>query len=99
MNERRLKRETARVVAKVLKLMMRYETIGKSEFEAILGRVIEHVHKNTGIDLQVIGQKTQVVARDLPREYGQLSNEVQSWEVLIAYLYLKYLKELGVLER
>ena len=99
MDERRLKRETERVVKKVLRFMESYEAIGKKEFEAILDKVIDHVHRNTGLSRQVIGQKTQTVVQDFPREYGQLSDEVRSWEAIIAYLYIKYLQELGVLER
>src|SRR5712691_11241713 len=44
MDERRLKRQTERVVQKVLRRVQSYETIGKKEFEAILDTVIEHVH-------------------------------------------------------
>jgi hypothetical protein len=98
MDERRLKRETERVVNKVLRFMESYETIGKKEFEAILNKVIDHVHKNTGLSRQVIGQKTQTVVQDFPQEYGQLHEEARSWEAMIAYLYLKYLRELGILE-
>ena len=99
MDERRLKRETERVVKKVLRFMESYETIGKEEFEAILDKVIDHVHKNTGLSRQVIGQKTRMVVQDFPREYGQLNEEARSWEAMIAYLYIKYLQELGILER
>ncbi len=97
MNERKIKRETERVVKKVLRLVESYETIGKEEFEAVLRKVIEHVHQNTGLSMQVIMQKTDKVIRDLPAEYGRLSEEVRSWEAIIAYLYTKYLRELSVL--
>jgi hypothetical protein len=99
MEERRLRRETERVVKKMLRFMESYETIGKKEFETILDKVIDHVHRNTGLSRHVIGQKTQTVVQDLPREYGQLSEEARSWEAMIAYLYIKYLRELGVLEQ
>jgi hypothetical protein len=97
MDERRLKRETERAVRKVLRHAQRYETIGKQEFAAILDQVIVQVRRNTGLDLSVIGQQTQTVLHDLPHEYGQLPEATRSWEALIAYLYAKYLKELGVL--
>ena len=32
---------------------------------------------------------------DLPNEYGQIDENLKSWDALIAYLYVKYLKELG----
>ena len=99
MDERKIRRETERVVKRVRRLMESHETIGKKEsFEAILGQVIEHVHRNTGLSMEVIEQKTDTVLRDLPHEYGQLRAEARSWEALIAYLYTKYLRELGVLE-
>ena len=98
MDERRLKRETEKVVQQVLRHVQSYETIGKKEFETILDQVMEHVHRNTGLSLPVIGQQTQTVLRDFPQEYGQLSEDARSWEAIIAYLYTKYLRELGVLE-
>src|SRR5262249_23022509 len=97
MDERRLKRDTERVVRKDLRHVQRYETIGKQEFADSLDQVSAQVHRNTGLDLSVIGQQTQTVLHDLPHEYGQLREESRSWEALIAYLYVKYLKELGVL--
>src|SRR2546430_17701658 len=51
---------------------------------------IEQVHRNTGLSLLVIGQKTQTVLHDLPHEYGQLHATARPWEALIAYLYTKY---------
>lgn len=98
MDERRLKRENERVVQKVLRRVKGYETIGKKEFEAILDTVLEHVHRNTGLSIQVIAQKTETVIRDFPHEYGQLSEDARSWEAILAYLYTKYLRALGVLE-
>ena len=98
MDERKIRRETERVVNRVLRLVESHETIGKKEFEAILDKVIEHVDRNTGLSMEVIGKKTETVLRDLPHEYGQLREEARSWEALIAYLYTKYLRELGVLE-
>ncbi len=98
MDERKIRRETERVVKRVLKRVGRYETIGKKEFEAILNTVIEQVHRNTGLSAEAIGKKTDTVLRDLSHEYGQLPAEARSWEALIAYLYTKYLRELGVLE-
>lgn len=98
MDERKIRRETEKVIKKVLRLVEGYETIGKKEFETILDKVIEHVHGNTGLSMQVIGQKTETVLRDFPQEYGQVSEEARSWEAIIAYLYTKYLRELGMLE-
>jgi hypothetical protein len=98
MEERKLRRETQRVVHKILRLAESYETIGKPEFETILDHVIEQVHRNTGLSVEVIGQKTPAVVQALPQEYGQLPEEARSWEAMITYLYLKYLRELGVLK-
>ncbi|MBI3798335.1 MAG: hypothetical protein HY268_15395 [Deltaproteobacteria bacterium] len=98
MEERKRRRETQRVVHKILRLVESYETIGKPEFETILDHVIGQVHRNTGLSVEVIGQKTPTVLQALPQEYGQLPEEARSWEALITYLYLKYLRELGVLK-
>ncbi len=97
MNERKIRRETERVVRRVLKLVESQGTIGKKEFEKILDKIIEHAHKNTGVDIQVIAQKTNKVIHDLPDEYGRLNDNMRSWEAMIAYLYMKYLQELGIL--
>jgi hypothetical protein len=53
------------------------------------------LHENTHIDIDVIAQKTRKVITDLPNEYGQLPRDARSWELMIGYLYAKYLKELG----
>ena len=98
MEERKIRRETQRVVQKILKLVKSYDTIGKTEFETILDQVIEQVHRNTGLSLEVIGQKTPTVVQALPQEYGQLPEEVRSWEAMITYLYIKYLREFGMLK-
>ncbi len=98
MEERKIKRETQRVAQKILKLVKSYDTIGKTEFETILDQVIEQVHRNTGLSPEVIGQKTPTVVEALPQEYGQLPEEARSWEAMITYLYIKYLRELGVLK-
>jgi ATP-dependent exoDNAse (exonuclease V) beta subunit len=98
MDARKIRRETQRVVQKILKLVESYDTIDKTDFETILDHVIEQVHRNTGLGVEVIGQKTHTVVQALPQEYGQLPEEARSWKAMITYLYLKYLQELGVLK-
>jgi len=98
MTNRKIRRETERVVEKVLKLVESYDNnIGKKEYEEILQKVMEYVHKNTGVSMQYIIKKTGKVIEDLPNEYGQLSEDARSWKAMIAYLYLKYLKELDII--
>jgi hypothetical protein len=46
---------------------------------------------------QIVGKMGKVL-EDLPHEYGQLDEESRSWNAFVAYLYMKYLKELGLLE-
>lgn len=75
-----------------------YDHIGKAEFEEILHKLVQQVHKNTGIDMARVAGATPTVISDMPREYGQLSNEQRSWEAMIGYLYAKHLQVLGVLE-
>lgn len=89
--------ETEQVVSRIMKTVETYDQIGKAEFEAILGRVMEDVHGSTGIAFDRIAGITDKVIQDMPREYGQLSEDLRSWEAMIAYLYGKYLRELGVL--
>ncbi len=98
MNERKVRRETERVVQKVRKLINPNAPMNKEEFENILNTIIEHVHRNTGIHVESIAQKTTAVLQDLPSEYGQLHEEVRSWDALITYLYIKYLQEIGHLK-
>ncbi len=66
MDARKIRRETQRVVHKILRLVESYDTIGKTEFETILDQVTEHVHRNTGLSIEVIGQKTPTVVQALP---------------------------------
>lgn len=97
MTERQIRRDTEKVVRKVMRLVQQNDTIGKDEFEAVNRKIMEYVHKHTGISLELIVEKMRTVIKDLPQEYGQLDPSLKSWETLIAYLYTKYLKELGVL--
>ncbi len=98
MDERQIKKDTKRVVRKLLKFVEKHDTMGRPEVEFINARVVEYVHKNTGIGMDQIVQNMSKVLQDLPHEYGQLDEESRSWDAFITYLYLKYLKELGVLE-
>lgn len=98
MSERKHRRETEQVVRRVMKTVEKSDDIGKAEFETILQKVAQQVHKNTGIEPAQIAEATQTVIEDMPQEYGQLSDDQRSWEALISYLYLKHLKVLGVLE-
>jgi hypothetical protein len=97
MDEQRLTRQTRKVVQEIVKLAASYPSMGKKEFETILGRIIEHVAEDTGTGPDQVAVKTNQVLQDLPQEYGSLSAESRSWEALAAYLYAKYLKELGVI--
>ena len=97
MNERQIRRDTEKVVRKVFRIVQKQDTIGKQEFEAVNRKVIEYVSKHTGIAMEEVVAKMNVVIKDLPQEYGQLDPTLKSWETLIAYLYTKYLKELGML--
>ena len=45
--------------------------------------------------MDAIVEKTHTVLEALPTEYGRQSEEQKSWEALIGFLYVKYLKELG----
>ncbi len=97
-NEREIEKDTKRVVRQILNFVEKRDTIGRQEVESINARVMEFVHQNTGIGMGLVIEKMSKVLQDLPHEYGQLDEESRSWEAFITYLYLKYLKELGVLE-
>lgn len=93
--ERQLRRDTDKVVRKVMRLVEKQPAIGKAEFEAINLKVMQYVHKATGISPGEISAKMPKVIQDMPNEYGRLEEGLKGWEALIAYLYLKYLTELG----
>lgn len=95
MNDRKTRRDTEKVVREVLKFVEKFDTIGKDELSAVNRKVMEHVSRNTGIGMEQVLQKMSTVIHDLPNEYGQIDGNLKSWDALIAYLYVKYLKELG----
>jgi hypothetical protein len=97
MKQNKLQGEIDRVVRRVLPLVPKDKAIEKKEFEAILNEILTCLHENTKIDIDVIAEKTRKVITDLPNEYGQLPKDARSWELMIGYLYAKYLKELGIL--
>lgn len=98
MSDRNQVRETEQVVRRVMKTVEKYDRIGKSEFEDILHKVVQQVHRNTGIDMARVARATPTVINDMPREYGQLNIEQRSWEAMLGYLYAKHLQVLGVLK-
>jgi hypothetical protein len=97
MKDRDHARDMEQVVHRVMKSVAKYDKIGKAEFEAILGEVVHEVQKRTGFDRARVAAATPTVIDDMPREYGQLSNEQRSWDAMIGYLYAKHLQVLGVL--
>jgi len=96
MKDRKQTRETEKVVNRVMKTVETFDQLGKSEFEIVLGKITQQVERNTKADPDRIAAVTPKILDDLPNEYGQLGDEARSWEAMIAYLYGKYLKELGV---
>jgi hypothetical protein len=65
MNERRTRRDTEKVVRKVLRFVEKFDTIGKEEFSAVNRKVMEQVSRNTGISLEQAIQKMSAVIDDL----------------------------------
>ena len=99
MNEDNLEREINQVIKRVLPLVHKHTNIGKKEFEDIHAEILQCLHENTGIGVSAIAEKMHTVLEALPSEYGRLPEEQKSWEVLIGYLYVKYLKELDRMGR
>ena len=95
MNGKNLEREIDQVVKRVLRLARKHSNINKKEFEGIHDEIQRCLHENTRISMDAIAEKMDVVLGALPNEYGRLPEEQRSWEALITYLYVKYLKELG----
>jgi hypothetical protein len=95
MNEENFKHEIDHVVRRVLPLVHKHTSIGKKEFEAIHAEILQCLHESTGTSIDAIAEKMHTVLEALPTEYGHLSEKQRSWETLIGYLYVKYLKELG----
>jgi hypothetical protein len=99
MSDRRQQlREMEKVISRVMKTAAKYDSIGKTEFEAILHKIMQQVEKNTSANLDQISALTPKVLADMPKEYGQVSEENRSMEAMVGYLYGKYLKELGLLK-
>lgn len=88
-------REMERAVRRVMKAVETYESIGKSEFEDILNKVIDEVQLSTGIDRGRVAAITPKVIDDMLRQFGPVSDEQRSWDALIGYLYTKHMRALG----
>lgn len=95
-SRRNAMRELDRVVAKVIKTVDAADTVDKQTFERLLDGVIVQIAKNRRMDINQVAVATEQVVAEMPEEYGQLADEMKSWETLIAFLYLKYQKVLGV---
>ena len=97
MESRKHQKDVERLARRVLKLVGKLDHVAKSDFEAVLNEITSHVHRMTGIGLRTIRELTPKVLNDLPKEYGKLNPDDRSWEVMTAFLYLKYLQLLGKL--
>src|SRR5260370_33612074 len=97
MSQDAVMRETEWVVKRVKPLVPKSGIVEKKDFEAILDEIVMSVHRNRKIALDEVAAKSEKIITDLPHEYGTLRQNYQSSEALIAYLYAKYLKELGQL--
>ncbi|HEY9818053.1 MAG TPA: hypothetical protein V6D20_19950 [Candidatus Obscuribacterales bacterium] len=89
-------RELDRVVAKVIKTVESAQTVEKETFERLLDGIILQVARNRRLDISQVALVTDQVIADMPQEYGQLADELKSWETLTAFLYLKYQQVLGI---
>ena len=95
-SRRNAMRELDRVVAKVIKTVDAADAMDKQTFERLLDGIILQIAKNRRMDVNQIATATDQVIAEMPDEYGQLADEMKSWETLIAFLYLKYQQVLGV---
>jgi hypothetical protein len=88
-------REIGWTIKKVFRLIPKDRNIAKNDFEAILDEIVMSLHRNRKIPIEALAEKTSKVINDMPSEYGSLPKTLRTWEGLVAYLYQKYLKELG----
>jgi hypothetical protein len=95
MKRKKRDREVRQVVQRVLPLVPSGRPVTKPEFEAIHAAVFACVQEKTKASAERLGRLTDKVLGDLPDEYGRLDERERSWPALIAYLYSKYLSELG----
>ncbi len=95
MRRKKPERELKRMLKRVLPLAPTDRPVAKADFETILAEVMACVHEKTSAPAEQLKQLTPKVLADMPNEYGGLPAADRSWEVLIAYLYAKYLRELG----
>ena len=95
-SRRNAMRELDRVVSKVIKTVDAADAMDKQTFERLLDGIILQVAKNRRMDINQVAIATDQVVADMPKEYGQLADEMKSWETCIAFLYLKYQQVLGV---
>jgi hypothetical protein len=95
MSRNKRKRELRQVVKRILPLVPSGRAVSKAEFEAIHAAVLACVHEKTKASAEQLGRLTAKVLGDLPNEYGRLEERERTWPALIAYLYTKYLSEVG----
>lgn len=95
-SSRNAMRELDRVVSKVIRTVESAQTVDKQTFERLLDGIILQIAKNRRLDINQVASATDQVVAEMPQEYDQLAEELKSWETLIAFLYLKYQKVLGV---
>ncbi|MDJ0901019.1 MAG: hypothetical protein QNJ55_19625 [Xenococcus sp. MO_188.B8] len=92
-------KETENVIDKVFREInnQKREIIEKKDFEKVLDLVIGHISKNRGIAPEIIGKQTSKVVEMLTQFLEDMPMESRSWKAIIAFTYLRYHSELGLL--
>jgi hypothetical protein len=88
-------RELRRVIDRASARVPVGRAVAKADFEAIHAEILACVREKTGASDERLGEVAPRVLAALPAEYGRLPERDRSWPALIAYLYAKYLAELG----
>jgi hypothetical protein len=90
-------REVGWTIKRVTRFIPKDRSITKSEFGAVIDEILRCLHRNRKISIESLAEKTEKILTELPNEYGRLPESDRSWEKLVGYLYIKYLKEVGQL--
>ena len=97
MELREIKKLGKKIVRRVLKKWNKYDAIGREEFNGGLYVLIRSISQETNVPIDVISGHTDKVVEEFAEGYKKLPDSAKGHETLIMFLYLAYMKKLGIL--
>ena len=98
MDERRLKKETKKVIRKVMKCWRKFKVFDKKVFAKGVDIIAKQVAMQTGEPVEQVWQYTDKVLIGFAEDFKKVPAEERTHEDIVLMIYIRYLHHMGVLD-